>query len=125
MRLTTPENQRVVPVDVVDNVSTALGIAAQGLAATLAHAYIGVLANGFGRVMRRLVAPETVRIVFLYRPLERSVAGRRGLCGVSPGLARALGTIAGAVSSRPSWCAAAPAAGIAIGRSTGRATCCG
>lgn len=74
MRLTTPENQRVIPVDIVDNISTALGIAAQGLAATLAPAYIGVLANGFGLVMRRVVAPETVRAVCLYRPLGRELS---------------------------------------------------
>lgn len=74
MRLSTPEAQRVSPVDVVDNISTALGISAQGLAATLAPAYIGVLANGFGLVMRRVVAPETVRKVCLYRPLNRGLS---------------------------------------------------
>lgn len=74
MRLTTPEAQRVIPVDVVDNISTALGIAAQGLAATLAPAYVGVLADGFGLVMRRVVAPETVRKVCLYRPMNRALS---------------------------------------------------
>ncbi|MCY1266544.1 HTH-type transcriptional regulator GltC [compost metagenome] len=72
MRLTTPEDQRVVPVDVVENISTALGISAQGLAATLAPAYIKVLAKGFGLVMRRVVDPQTVRKVCLYRPLARA-----------------------------------------------------
>ncbi|WP_310319828.1 LysR family transcriptional regulator [Paraburkholderia terricola] len=74
MRLTTPEDQRVIPIDVVDNISTALGISAQGLAATLAPAYVGVLAIGFGLVMRRVVAPETVRKVCLYRPLGRALS---------------------------------------------------
>lgn len=74
MRLTTPADQRVIPVDVVDNISTALGISAQGRVATLAPAYVGVLATAFGLVMRRVVAPETVRKVCLYRPLGRSLS---------------------------------------------------
>jgi hypothetical protein len=48
MRLNAPEDSRVTPVDVVDNISTALGIAAQGLAATLAPAYVGALAGLLG-----------------------------------------------------------------------------
>lgn len=66
MHLSAPEAERVTPVDVVDNISTALGIAAQGLAATLAPAYVGVLATSFGLVMRRVTDPETVRNVCLY-----------------------------------------------------------
>jgi len=66
MRLNAPEDLRVTPVDVVDNISTALGIAAQGLAATLAPAYVGVLATLFGLEMRRVLNPETVRKVCLY-----------------------------------------------------------
>lgn len=74
MRLNAPEDTRITPVDVVDNVSTALGIAAQGLAATLAPAYVGVLATPLGLVMRRVVEPETVRKVCLYRPLTRTLS---------------------------------------------------
>jgi DNA-binding transcriptional LysR family regulator len=74
MRHSLPEDARVTPVDVVDNISTALGIAAQGLAATLAPAYVGVLASQLGLVMRRVVEPESVRKVCLYRPLARSVS---------------------------------------------------
>jgi len=74
MRLNAPEDTRVTPVDVVDNISTALGIAAQGLAATLAPAYVGVLANKLGLVMRRVVEPETVRKVCLYRPKARTLS---------------------------------------------------
>lgn len=74
MRLGVPEGERVSPVDVVDNISTALGIAAQGLAATLAPAYVGVIARSFGLVMRRVVEDETVRKVCLYRPLARSLS---------------------------------------------------
>ncbi|MBP0633103.1 MULTISPECIES: LysR family transcriptional regulator [unclassified Cupriavidus] len=74
MRLTTPEDERVIPVDVVDNISTALGIAAQGSAATLAPAYVSALATAFGLEMRRVVEPETVRKVCLYRPLGRALS---------------------------------------------------
>lgn len=74
MRLSVPEESRVVPVDVVDNISTALGVAAQGRVATLAPAYVGVLASKFGLVMRRVVDPETVRKVCLYKPTARSLS---------------------------------------------------
>ncbi len=58
----------------VDNVSTALGMAVHGLAATLAPAYVGVVAQPFGLVMRRVVDPETVRKVCLYRPMTRATS---------------------------------------------------
>lgn len=74
MQLSVPEGERITPVDVVDNVSTALGLAVQGLAATLAPAYIGVVARPFGLVMRRVVDPETVRTVCLYRPTARAAS---------------------------------------------------
>jgi DNA-binding transcriptional LysR family regulator len=74
MRLSAPDDSRVTPVDVVDNISTALGIAAQGLAATLAPAYVGVLARMHGLEMRRVLDPETVRKVCLYRPVARTLS---------------------------------------------------
>lgn len=74
MRLNVPEESRVVPMDVVDNISTALGVAAQGRVVTLAPAYVGVLAHKFGLVMRRVVDPETVRSVCLYKPTARSLS---------------------------------------------------
>lgn len=74
MRLNAPEGLRVTPLDVVDNISTAMGIAAQGLAATLAPAYVGVLAQLFGLQMRRVVEPETVRKVCLYRASARALS---------------------------------------------------
>jgi DNA-binding transcriptional LysR family regulator len=74
MRLSVPEESRVVPVDVVDNISTAMGVAAQGRVATLAPSYVGVLAVKFGLVMRRVVDPETVRKVCLYKPTGRSLS---------------------------------------------------
>ncbi|AVS74912.1 LysR family transcriptional regulator [Paracidovorax cattleyae] len=72
MQLSTPEGERVIPVDVVENVSTALGIAAQGLAATLAPAYVCVTAFPLGLLMRRVIEPEAVRKVCLYQPIHRS-----------------------------------------------------
>jgi DNA-binding transcriptional LysR family regulator len=74
MRLSAPEGLRVTPVDVVDNITTAMGIAAQGVAATLAPAYVAVLAKLFGLQMRRVVSPETVRTVCLYRPAGRALS---------------------------------------------------
>lgn len=72
MQLNLPEGERVTPVDVVDNISTALGIAAQGLSATLAPAYVHVLAKLHGLQMRRVIEPEIVRKVCLYRPAART-----------------------------------------------------
>jgi len=74
MRLTAPEDTRVSPVAIVDNISTALGLAAHGLAATLAPAYVGVLAKTQGLVMRRVIEPETVHKVCRFRPLTRTLS---------------------------------------------------
>lgn len=74
MHRDVPAGTRVTPVDVVDNISTALGIAAQGLAVTLAPAYVGVLAKPFGLLMRRVVEPESVRKVCLYAPASRALS---------------------------------------------------
>jgi len=74
MRTNLPEEVRVTPVEVVDNISTAFGIVAQGLACTLAPAYVGVLAGRFGLVMRRVIEPESMRTVCLYRPTVRALS---------------------------------------------------
>jgi DNA-binding transcriptional LysR family regulator len=74
MHQDVPAGTRVTPVDVVDNISTALGVAAQGLAVTLAPAYVGVLAKPFGLVMKRVVAPESMRKVCLYSPATRALS---------------------------------------------------
>lgn len=73
MHLNAPEGERIRPVDVVDNITTALGMAAEGLAATLAPAYVGVLAEHFGLVSRRVTEPETIRQVCLYHSTTRSL----------------------------------------------------
>jgi DNA-binding transcriptional LysR family regulator len=72
MLVNAPSDSRVTPVHVVNNVTTALGIAAQGLAATLAPAYVSVIADHFGLVMRRVVEPETIRHISIYRPTARA-----------------------------------------------------
>ncbi|WP_027210851.1 LysR family transcriptional regulator [Burkholderia sp. WSM2232] len=69
-----PVEARIVPVDVVDNVTTAFGIASRGLAVTLAPAYVAPLARTFGLVMKRIVEPETIREVCLYRSTERALS---------------------------------------------------
>ena len=74
MLVNAPPDVRITPIDVVGNVTTALGIASQGLAATLAPAYVGVLAGHFGLVMRRVVDPETIRQVCVYRSAARAVS---------------------------------------------------
>lgn len=74
MHQDVPAGTRVTPVDVVDNISTALGIAAQGLAVTLAPAYVGVLGKPLGLVMKRVVQPESVRKVCLYAPATRALS---------------------------------------------------
>lgn len=74
MHQDVPAGTRVTPVDVVDNISTAIGIAAQGLAVTLAPAYVGVLARPAGLIMKRVVQPESVRKVCLYTPSTRALS---------------------------------------------------
>lgn len=73
MHRNAPEGSRIMPMHVVDNISTAMGIAAQGLAATLAPAYVGVMAKSFGLVMQRVVEPEVIRKVCLYKPKTRQL----------------------------------------------------
>jgi DNA-binding transcriptional LysR family regulator len=66
-----PDDERISPHDVVDNISTALGLAAAGLAATVSPAYVAPWAKRQGLVMRRIVEPEVMRQVCLYRPAHR------------------------------------------------------
>ncbi len=72
MRANAAPGTTLVPVNVVDNITTAFGIAAHGLAVTLAPAYVGIAARPLGLVMRRVVEPEIVRQVCLYRSAVRS-----------------------------------------------------
>jgi DNA-binding transcriptional LysR family regulator len=71
MRAVIPDDERIAPIDVVDNITTALGIAAQGLACTLAPAYVGALAIPMGLVMRRVTHPEVMREFCIYQSTQR------------------------------------------------------
>ncbi|RQX85396.1 LysR family transcriptional regulator [Burkholderia stagnalis] len=69
-----PIHCRISPVEVVDNVTTAFGLAAQGLGVTLTPDYVKPLAVTFGLTMRRVTDPETIREVCIYRPLNRELS---------------------------------------------------
>ncbi len=71
MRSNLADEHRITPSLVVDHISTALGIAAVGQAATLSPAYVGILARRLGLVMRHITKPETIRQVCLYRSTRR------------------------------------------------------
>jgi DNA-binding transcriptional LysR family regulator len=68
------DDDRITPVDIVDNISTALGMAAEGLALTIAPAYVGLLARPLGLVMCPIVQPEAMRQVCLYHSASRAVS---------------------------------------------------
>lgn len=68
-------SERVVPGPVLDNISTALGLAAAGVGVTLCPAYVEPLAKAFRLEMRRLIDPEFTRYVMLYSPSNRSISG--------------------------------------------------
>lgn len=74
MHVNAPEGMRIDPVVVVDAITTALGIAAEGLAATLAPAYVGVIARPMGLLMQRVHKPEVMRQVCLYSATGRALA---------------------------------------------------
>lgn len=79
MSANLPEHERITPIEVVDQISTALGMAAAGLAAAVSPAYVGVLAERLGLVMCRITAPETVRQVSLYRSTRRASPAAEGV----------------------------------------------
>lgn len=68
------KDDRITPVDIVDNISTAFGMAAAGLAATIAPTYVGLLARPFGLVMCSIVKPKVMRQVCLYHSANRVVS---------------------------------------------------
>lgn len=74
MHASAPEAERVSPVEIVDNITTALGLAEHGLAATLAPAYVGCLAKQMGLRMCRVEDPETLRSVCLYQSTVRDLS---------------------------------------------------
>jgi DNA-binding transcriptional LysR family regulator len=62
-----------VPVQVVDNITTALGIAAAGLGFTCSPAYVRVLAEPMGLAMRAIIDPPILRYMSLYTPAQRKM----------------------------------------------------
>ena len=74
-----PVHERLASIEVVQQISTALGMAAAGLAATVSPAYVAVLAERLGLEMRRIVGPEVVRQVCLYRSTRRASPAAEGV----------------------------------------------
>lgn len=68
------EADRVVPGQVFDNISTALGLAAAGVGVALCPAYVAPLAGAFRLEMRRLIDPEFTRYVMLYSSNSRPIS---------------------------------------------------
>jgi DNA-binding transcriptional LysR family regulator len=66
-----PDEERISPLEVVTHISTAFGLAASGLAATVSPAYVAPWAKRQGLVMRRIIEPEVMRQVCLYQPVHR------------------------------------------------------
>ncbi|MDB5456539.1 MAG: LysR family transcriptional regulator [Caulobacter sp.] len=63
---------RVAPVQVVEYLSTALGMAAAGLGVTFSPDYVEPFARALGLVMRPLIDPVVTRTVCLYAPAQRA-----------------------------------------------------
>lgn len=69
-----PAPLRVAPAQVVDNISSALGLAAAGLCYTISPAYVEALALPLGLVMREITDPVVQREVSLFRPADRTLS---------------------------------------------------
>jgi DNA-binding transcriptional LysR family regulator len=69
-----PDAKRVTPQQVVDNISTALGLAACGLCYTISPAYVEALALPLGLVMCPIENPVIVREMSLFRSAERMLS---------------------------------------------------
>ncbi|MNP70085.1 LysR substrate binding domain protein [compost metagenome] len=70
-----PSDQHFVPAYVVDNISTALGLAASDLAVvlSLSPAFVAILARSLGLVMKRIEEPEIIREMSMYVPCDREL----------------------------------------------------
>ncbi|MEP7222872.1 MAG: LysR substrate-binding domain-containing protein [Novosphingobium sp.] len=68
------ESERIVPGQVFDNISTALGLAAAGIGVALCPAYVAPLASAFRLEMRHLIDPEFTRYVMLYSSSIRPIS---------------------------------------------------
>lgn len=72
MLKSVPESRRITPIQIVENITTALGMAAAGVAVSVSPAYVGALAAPLGLVMRPLVEPTIQRHVALFSPTKRT-----------------------------------------------------
>ncbi|MNY46089.1 LysR substrate binding domain protein [compost metagenome] len=70
-----PSDQHFVPAYVVDNISTALGLAASdlGVVLSLSPAFVAILARSLGLVMKRIEEPEIIREMSMYVPCDRTL----------------------------------------------------
>ncbi len=66
-----PGSRSAASMEIVDNITTALGMAAAGRYVTMSPAYVGVLAKPMGLTMRRLGSPSLNRHVSLFSPAKR------------------------------------------------------
>lgn len=64
----------IQPVQIVENISTALGIAAAGLGVTFSPDYVAPFAKALGLVKRVLIEPEITRYMSLYEPCDRTLS---------------------------------------------------
>lgn len=72
--LPEPVAAAIKPAQIVENVTTALGLAATGLGFTCSPAYLGRLASLMGLVQCRLTEPDIIRAMTLYRPQDRRLS---------------------------------------------------
>jgi DNA-binding transcriptional LysR family regulator len=69
-----PDNERIEPTQVMDNISTALGLAAAGLTINLSPAYVGGLAIPMGLTMVSIQNPTVTRQVCLFTPSQKQLS---------------------------------------------------
>lgn len=67
------EDDQIKPVHTVENISTAFGMAAEGLGLLIAPAYVGLLGHRFNLVARPIVQPAVMRKVCLYHSCARAL----------------------------------------------------
>ena len=69
-----PSPLQVMPAQVVDNISSALGLAAAGLCYTISPAYVQAMALPLGLVMREITNPIVQREMSLFRSADRTLS---------------------------------------------------
>jgi hypothetical protein len=90
MHAELPDQERITPMDVVENMCTALGIGATGPGVTLSPGYVEVCAQKFGLIVRCVIDPELTREVCLYRRFASARAGRRAFNRVGIEMVRSI-----------------------------------